>query len=258
MGGAGAAPTRVASLNLCTDSLLFELVDDARIVSVTSLSRDPNLSPFAARAARLAVNHGAVEEVLATAPDLVLTDQGSAAYASHLLERVGVEVLAVPIATRFADYRETLTHVAARLDATSRATTLLARLDAMLAEAPPGPSRSALVYQPNGFVQGTDSLMNDVLRHAGLQNSAAEIGLTHGGYLDLERLVLHAPDVLVFSRRSAPAPSLAEAQLEAPAVRALFTRRARPVRRAALDEALWTCPGSFNAEAVAQLRDARP
>ncbi len=81
-------PTRVASLNLCTDSLLFELVDDARIVSVTSLSRDPNQSPFAARAARLAVNHGAVEEVLAAAPDLVLTDQGAAAYARRVAESV--------------------------------------------------------------------------------------------------------------------------------------------------------------------------
>ncbi|MGE0858347.1 MAG: ABC transporter substrate-binding protein [Gammaproteobacteria bacterium] len=245
-------------MNLCTDSLLFELVDDARIVSVTSLSRDPNLSPFAARAARLAVNHGAVEEVLAAAPDLVLTDQGSAAYASHLLERVGVEVLAVPIAARFVDYRETLERVAARLDATARAASLLARLDQALAQPAPSPPRSALVYQPNGFVQGTDSLMNDVLRHAGLENVAARIGLTHGGYLDLERVVLHAPDVLVFSRRSAAAPSLAEAQLDAPALRALFARREHPVRRAELDEALWTCPGSFNAEAVAQLREARP
>ncbi len=87
---------------------------------------------------------------------------------------------------------------------------------------------------------------------------AANIGLAHGGYLDLERLVLHAPDVLVFSRRNAPAPSLAEAQREAPALRALFARHTRPVQRAALDEALWTCPGSFNAEAVAQLRAARP
>ena len=254
---ATATPARIASLNLCTDSLLFELLDDRRIASVTALSRDANLSYFHARAAHLSVNHGAVEEILALSPELVVTSDNTTALANHLLTRLGIAVLSLPAANRVADYRANLRRLAAVLGVQTRAEQLLAQLDSAMGAPSPQPRLRTVVYQPNGYTPGPDSLMHEMLEHAGLGNLASELGLPKGGYLSLEALLLSNPALIVFSARQATRPSLAETQLDQPALRHLFSRRASPTRRVAIAENLWTCAGSFNHEAITQLREAR-
>ncbi|MBK8957158.1 MAG: ABC transporter substrate-binding protein [Proteobacteria bacterium] len=257
MAAAAAPPARVASLNLCTDSLLFELLPDSRIASVTALSRDDNLSHFHARAARIAVNHGAVEEVVALRPDLVVTSETTDALATRMLSRLGLRVLSLPSANRVEDYRHNLRRLAEVLGEERRAESLLTGLDAALGAAP-RPALRALVYQPNGYTPGDASLMHAMLAYAGLRNMALEVGLAHGGYLSLEALLLSRPDIVVFSQRQARRPSLAEAQLSQPALRKLFARDGARTVRADVPENLWTCAGAFNADAVALLRGARP
>lgn len=253
---ASAAPSRVASLNLCTDSLLFELLDDAQIASVTWLSRDTNLSYFHARAAHLPANHGAVEEIIALAPSLVVSGDNTDALAAQLLTKLGIDVLSLPTANRLDEYRANLRRLAHRLRVEARAERLLAELDAAL-PAPPQPPLRTLIYQPNGFTPGPASLMHEILGYAGLSNLAGEIGFDYGGYISLESLLLAKPAVIVFSARTARLPSLAETQLEQPALAHLFARAVAPVRRVSVPENLWTCAGTFNREAIALLRAAR-
>ncbi len=140
---------------------MFELLDDNRIVSVTALSRDANLSYFHSRAARLAVNHGDVEEIVALAPDLVVTSDNTTGLATHLLTRMGIEVLNLPGANRLTDYRVNLRRLAQTLDVVPRAEQLLTQLDDALGTEPPQPRLRTLVYQPNGFTPGSASLIRD-------------------------------------------------------------------------------------------------
>src|ERR1700743_2491254 len=79
-GQAMAAPTspraqRIMSLKVCTDELLLDLVPPERIASVSYLSLEAGALHFWPSATRLPVNHNSPEEVLATHPDLVLTDR---------------------------------------------------------------------------------------------------------------------------------------------------------------------------------------
>jgi iron complex transport system substrate-binding protein len=134
---------------------------------------------------------------------------------------------------------------------------LLSELDQALSP-PPQPSLSTLVYQPNGYTPGTASLMHEILAYAGLRNLAADFGFDYGAYLSLESLLLSKPAMIVFSERQAQRPSLAETQLDQPALRKLFARQSPPTRRATVPENLWTCAGAFNREAIALLRAARP
>ena len=237
--------------------MLFELLDDTRIVSVTALSRDANLSYFHGRAAHLTVNHGAVEEIVALSPDLVVTSDNTTALATHLLTRLGMTALSLPSANRLADYRANLRRLAHVLGVAARAEQLLSQLDDALSAAPPQPRLRTLVYQPNGFTPGPHSLMHEMLDRAGLDNLATELGLSNGGYLSLESLLLSKPDMIVFSARQSTRPSLAETQLDQPALRHLFARHGAPTRRAAVPENLWACAGAFNREAIALLRQAR-
>jgi iron complex transport system substrate-binding protein len=56
------------SISLCTDAQLIDLVQADRITSVTYLSRQPGYSSLLPLAARLCINHGLAEEVLADKP----------------------------------------------------------------------------------------------------------------------------------------------------------------------------------------------
>ena len=62
--GATLAQQRIASLNLCTDLMLLELVERERIVSLTYWAADPAMSYLAERAVGIPLNHSLVEEIV--------------------------------------------------------------------------------------------------------------------------------------------------------------------------------------------------
>ena len=68
-----AAPQRIMSLNICTDQLLLALAPEKRIASLTFLAREKQPLRYWPQAARIPVNYGSAEDVLAVRPDLVLT-----------------------------------------------------------------------------------------------------------------------------------------------------------------------------------------
>lgn len=245
-------------MNLCTDSLVLELLEPERVASVTWLSRDPNLSAYAEVARTLPANRGHVEEIVALSPDLVVTDAGTLPLARRLLASLGVPVLALPHANDFATYRDNLTKLAAATGTQARARRLLADWPDVETP-PPAHAPRALVYQPNGFAPGTATLMHAVLTAAGYRNAADELGLAFGGFVRLENLLALGPDTVVFSARQADAPSLAERQLEHPALRRFLdpALHADAPSRVHVPERLWTCAGRHTLEAVALLAAAR-
>ena len=66
------APQRVVSVNLCADLLLLALLPRDRIVSLSPYAADAAMSPLAAQASGIAINHAQVEEIIGMRPDLVL------------------------------------------------------------------------------------------------------------------------------------------------------------------------------------------
>ena len=95
---AGAAqaqsrPSRVASLNLCTDQLLLALADRSQILSLSRLAQDRSISFLANHAAGLPMNDGSAETTLFDRPDLVLTGTYGQQEQIALLRLQGLEVL---------------------------------------------------------------------------------------------------------------------------------------------------------------------
>ena len=70
--GGRASRSRIVSLDLCTDQLLVELVDRARIAAVTHLAADPTVSAIPEKARGIPITRGAAEDVLRYDPDLIL------------------------------------------------------------------------------------------------------------------------------------------------------------------------------------------
>jgi iron complex transport system substrate-binding protein len=248
-----AGPKRIVSLYLCADELLLQLADRPAIASVTFLSRDPDNSNVADLAARVPVNYGRAEEIIAQRPDLVVAGAYTTGATVAMLKRAGVPVVELGVAQGLDDVRRDIRTVAHAIGEDDRGEALIAAVDAhlaALAASPPRPRLRALVLNPNGFTIGAGSLVDEIFARAGFDNVAATLGVDAYGQLPLERIVRSDADVLILNADRDGPPSLATQSLDHPALRKLAGR----VRVVVLPARLWTCGGPGIVEAIERLR----
>lgn len=248
-------PRRVVSLNLCADQLVLALADRETVRSVTWLARDPQNSMMAAEAIAVPVNHGLAEEIIPLAPDLVVAGLYTTRTAVALLKRFQVPVLEIDVPPSLGAMYTQIRAVAQALGHPARGeamvTAMLEALDA-LGPAPAGPPPVAVVYHPNSFTTGGGSLVDDLLRRAGLRNLAAELALPQYGRLSLEVLLLGRPDLLVLNTRNDLTPALAQQVMRHPSLVKAFPS----LQTLIIPPRLWSCPGPWVVDALAQLRAA--
>ncbi len=246
-------PRRIVSINVCTDELLLRLAPASRIASVTWLSRDREGSNVADLAARMPINYGLAEEVIPLAPDLVVTGIATIRAAVALLNRAGVPVVEFGIANNFTDFRAQARKMAALLGDIGRGEQLIRdidhRLDAIGLE--PGAVNTidrptALVFNPNGFTDGSGTLVDEIMTRAGLDNLASHPDFANYDRVPLEVLAERAPDVLVVGESRDGPPALATELLKHPVIARLQPHTHIVV----LPSRLWTCPGPASVDAI--------
>jgi iron complex transport system substrate-binding protein len=202
------------SLNICTDQLLLALAPPSRIASVTFMAREPASLRLWPQGARLPVNYGLAEDVLAAHPDLVLAGPFLPPLTKALLAKSGATVVEVPLAEDFDQIRRITRLVAKAVGAQAQGEALIARMDADLAYAaahrPARPVRVA-EWGNGGHVPGAGGLFGTLLKTAGAQS----IG---GGFYDVEALVAEKPQALLFSDTYRGLASLRADQDEHPAL----------------------------------------
>jgi len=246
-GMAAPPPTRIMSLKICTDELLMDLVPPSRIASLTFLSQEKAALKLWPEAAHIPVNHNSAEEVLATRPDLILTDSFTTPQMRKLLAKSGARVVEVPPAENFEQIRAVTRLVGDAVGMRPRADALIARMDADLrdlAATRPAHIVRVMGWGGGGFVPGRLTLFNAVLEAAGGVNIAA-----NDGYYDVEGLIAARPDVLAYGDDYIDTPSLRVDQNAHPVLLKLFG-----ARRIVYPAALFNCGVPQSAEAATQLR----
>jgi iron complex transport system substrate-binding protein len=247
---AAETPSRVVSLNLCTDQLAMLLAPDT-LVSVSSLATDPTSSAMPDAAAAYPANRARAEEVFLLDPDLVLAGIWSEAETVAILRRLGIHVETFPPATTVEEMRAQIARMGALLGREDAADALITGFDADLAALRrDAPDTTAVVYFANGFAGSDSSLSGEALRAAGIRNLAAEAG--YGGRrLPLELLVLMEPDLIVAGTRY-PGTSRSEAILDHPALKSAIGNRPFVI----VPDRDWICGTPAFLDAVALLADA--
>jgi iron complex transport system substrate-binding protein len=245
-------PRRIVSLNMCVDELVLRLADPRNIASVTWLSRDPTNSNVAELAAQIPVNHGLAEEIIPLKPDLVIAGIYTARPAVAMLKRVGIPVAEIDVPKSLDDVRRQIREVAALVGERDKGEAIIKKMDATLTSLPP-PARAAwpraIVLNPNGVTVGKGTLVDEVMRRAGLANVAAELTIDNYGQIPLETVVANAVDVLILSASRDGPPALATEILRHPVLAALADR----TRVVVLPGRLWNCGGPTVVEAIERL-----
>lgn len=249
-----AAPQRIVSLNLCADELVLRLALPGTVKSVTWLARDPVLSNVAELAQAIPVNRGLAEDIVPLAPDLVIAGTYTSRTAVALLQRLRMPVLEIGVPGTVDEALAQITTVATALGAGERGAQLVANIQNRLAGLPRAAPLSAqpiaAVYQPNGFTIGQGSMINDLLKRAGLRNLAVERRIDNYGALPLEALLAAQPDLLVMNAAGDRGPALAYEVLRHPAL----SHRYKGARVVSVPSAWWSCPGPYLVDAVHRLQ----
>lgn len=240
-------------MNLCTDQLAMLLAAPGQLLSISHLAADPRSSAMADEAAHYPQNRGQAEQIYLLHPDLVLAGSYTALASVALLRRLGITVLQLPPVDRLADVAPQIRLVAEAMGRAEAGAALAEAFETELAGlAVDLPPATAALYYPNGFTTGAGTLADDVLHHTGFANIGAMAGVTGGGTLPLERLVMAAPQVVVTSKPYAGA-SRAEEILAHPALGAL--RHSAGI--AATSDADWICGTPYLLRAVAAMAQMR-
>jgi iron complex transport system substrate-binding protein len=136
-----------------------------------------------------------LESALATRPQVVVRYWGGEPRLIAALQSRGVEVVTIDEAQDFEDVRANVRRVAARLGRREAGEVLVARMDARLARARGAwKGASALYLTPGGVTAGPGTLVDAILRAAGLVNAETRPGFQT---VSLEGLALTPPRTVV-------------------------------------------------------------
>ncbi len=247
-------PSRVVSMNVCTDQLAMMIAAPGQLKSVSFIAAEKQTSVMAEQARAYPLNHGLAEEIFLLKPDLILAGSYTTRSTVLLLRKLGFRVEEFKQDASFADVRSNILRMGDLLGRRERARELVSLLDRRLAEigAVPLAAHTVAVFSPNSYTAGKGTLADAVIEAAGLSNIAAERGLWGPARLPLELLIEAAPDMLIAGGDRYSGTALAQAIFRHPAFRAL----AGHTRMVSLPGPYWVCGGPYTAEAVRLLREA--
>lgn len=256
ISGASQAATprpRIVSINPCVDAVLMRVADPEQILAISHYSQDPQATSIPLDVAkRFKVTSATAEEVVALAPDVVMSGPHVSPSTIFALERMHIRIEKFRVAESVLESEQQIRQIAAAVGAPERGETLIASIDHAIdaARAQGDRTFSAVIWQGGGMVPGRGTLADELLTRTGYRNLSAAYGLTKWGVLPLEYLIVSPPEV-VLSVGTGTVER--DRMLDHPAIVKLAQRvafRKYPFR-------LMTCGGPTIIEAVARLAEIR-
>lgn len=246
-GTAEARPLRVMALDQCADQYVLALRPDAEL-ALSPRADDPDAWLRTAALGRRRVRP-TLEAAISFRPDVVVRYWGGDQRLLARLEASGVHIVNIEDATDFNGVRRVIQTVSEGLAVPERGAAMSERMDRVLREAAApadGPGPSALYLTSGGFTAGRGTLVDAIMKAAGLTNAAAPPFFSP---VSVERIALFPPARFVLGFFDQARGDWRGAGRH-PVVR----KAAEGRTTARLPAAVLTCPGWFAADAVAMLK----
>ncbi len=195
-----AAPKRIVSLNPCLDTILVNVADFDQIAALSHYARDPSASTISEIAQTLPFTSDSAEQIIALAPDLILSAGHSSLATRKALQRIGMKSELFPVPNSIADSLEQIRKIAALVGHPERGEALILRIQAAIEAARPPHGHTtytALLFQTNGLAAGTGTLADEMMTLVGFKNIANHYGIRRWGNVGLEQLLAHPPQILL-------------------------------------------------------------
>lgn len=184
------SPRRIVSLDYCADQYLLRFAERQDILAL-SIDARKSFSYMRKEATGLPQVRPRAADVLALEPDLVIRSYGGGPNISSFLERAGVPVVQIGYPGTIADVREEALRIGSELGQPEEAETLVANMDRRLAQIAKGETRETLYTTPAGVAAGEGTMVDDLIKTAGLANFQTRAGWNP---IPLERLAYERPE----------------------------------------------------------------
>lgn len=247
------APPRIVSINPCVDSILVRVAEPGQILGISHYSQDPEETSIPLDVARRYRGmSGTAEEVVALAPDIVMSGPHVSPSTIFALERIHVRILKFRAAESVEESTKQIREVSAAVGAPEKGEALVREIEGAVAAArsAQGPRISALIWQRGGMVPGRGTLADQLLQLTGFENISRTYGLKKWDVLPLEYLIASPPQLVLSTRNDA---GDGDRMLGHPAVRKL----ARNIAFRNYPFRLLSCGGPSIVEAVSRLAQVR-
>lgn len=234
---AHAQPSRLMSLNLCTDqfALAFQNAGQ-KPLGVSFVAADKALSLNADRIGDIPLLRGTPEEIVLHKPDFVLMGQGQNPPLQAWLKTRGIAVTTLGMADSIAASQQQLRELSALWGRESDAEAIIAAQDAAIESAKFSRPLRVAIYYARGFSDAGGTLFDEIIRRLGGVNIGAEEGGQGMRYLSLESLVALKPDLLIVPQYDYGTTTGGEAMTSHPAFAAIGAHRVH------LPGSYFTCP----------------
>jgi len=252
-----AKPQRIVSLGLCTDQLLLMMVEHERIASVTYSAAAKESSYMAASVGNIPLNHTGVEEIISFKPDLVVGSTYASQDTARFLRELGYDVRMSNPPTTMEGVRQSILQFGEWTGSQQKARQLVAEMDAQLLKIHSNfdhkPQRTIMVYSPNGYTIGSDTLENEIFKEAGYRNLSAEMGVHGFQTISMEQLVAAQPDFLQIDNYIYNQNSLASSYINHPVLKDVVSQE----KRLYIPTTLRDCAGPMVVDAIEYLASRR-
>jgi iron complex transport system substrate-binding protein len=203
---AGTAPARIASLTLGTDEILSELVSADRLVCVTQLADDPEMSNvfghYPASIPRL--READPERIIGLNPDLVCVAPYNSADFLKVMERSGLSTYRNEACDGIDSIERGILKLGKRVGEPGRAQGIVERMRVrrqQLARQLRGVlHRPRVLFWSGGSTAGSGTTIDDIIREAGGINVAKELRLAGFAEISPEQVIAADPEYILLSR----------------------------------------------------------
>lgn len=197
----GAAPQRVASLNLASDEILADILPQRRLVAVTALVDEAGTSNALGRIPASVARFPKVdvERLIALRPDLVVVSEYTDADVLRALRQSGLKVHRMTGLDSLEGFKRALLELGDVVGEREGAVKLAAEFEARLGDIERkirGTPRPRLLYWAGGFTAGSKTAFDALIRCGGGENAAAIAGISGITPLGAERAYGLDPDWL--------------------------------------------------------------
>ena len=195
-------PSRIVSQTAGTDEMLMALADPGQIAALSVLSRNPDYCYDTDQAAKFPqLKASDAEAILRFHPDLVLMASFSRPETVAQIRRAGIAVILLDRFDTLEDTCADLRLIGQAAGHGDRAEALIAsmraRVDALAKRLSGAPPARLLAPSTYGYIAGRDTTFDDLCRHAGAVNVAAEAGLEGHAPIPAEQVLAWKVDALV-------------------------------------------------------------
>lgn len=247
---AAVGPQRIVSIGLCPDQLLLMMAQRSQIASLTSSATSLQMSYMADAVGDIPLNNATVEEIIPYRPDLIVGSHFAARDTTRFLRQLGYQVKLVTLPKTIEEIYTLLTGFGEWTGNQARAASLIAKMKHEIVEIQARyahrPVKSMIIYSPNGYTIGADTLENDVLKYAGFRNLSAEMGIVGFKKISLEKVIAARPDFLQLDNHIFNRDSIASSYLGHPVLNKIVDNK----ERLFIPSRLRACAGPMVTEAI--------